>query len=410
MTPPQQNALEEGWILERERALAWWRLAFAALAMGVIQLNPSRVSHFPGLSLFSLASFLSYSIAILFLVRKNLVESARVIAITTPLDVIWIALIVVSTGGSSTPFFTYYSFPVISASLRWGIKGSLPVALVGVAIYVSIRITLAAEALGELIGIDILVVRGFYLIALACIFGYISEFEKKQNQKLLALSRTAGQVSALQERRRIMFDLHDGILQSLATLILRLENCRHRFADSNQELQTELRSMENLTRGSMNEIRQFLAGRESNPLAHGTLLKRLKDELRFLQEDLGMEAILETEPEDVDLPEEVEKEIYYLLRESLVNVTRHAHASRIELRLVRKAHALEGIIEDNGTGMNLPIAQSGQGLGLKSMTERAAKLGGELSIKSSPGSGTRISFVVPITLDSHQLASHSAAL
>ena len=212
MTPPQQNALEEGWILERERALAWWRLAFAALAMGVIQLNPSRVSHFPGLSLFSLASFLSYSIAILFLVRKNLLESARVIAITTPLDVIWIALIVVSTGGSSTPFFTYYSFPVISASLRWGIKGSLPVALVGVAIYVSIRITLAAEALGELIGIDILVVRGFYLIALACIFGYISEFEKKQNQKLLALSRTAGQVSALQERRRIMFDLHDGIL------------------------------------------------------------------------------------------------------------------------------------------------------------------------------------------------------
>ena len=340
--------------------------------------------------------------------RKNLVESARLIAITTPLDVIWIALIVVSTGGSSTPFFTYYSFPVISASLRWGIKGSLPVALVGVAIYVSIRITLAAEALGESIGIDILVVRGFYLIALACIFGYISEFEKKQNQKLLALSRTAGQVSALQERRRIMFDLHDGILQSLATLILRLENCRVRFADSNQELQTELRSMENLTRGSMNEIRQFLAGKESNPLAHGTLLKRLKDELRFLQEDLGMEAILETEPEDIDLPEEVEKEIYYMLRESLVNVTRHSHASRIELRLVRKAHALEGIIEDNGTGMNLAIAQSGQGLGLKSMTERAAKLGGELSIKSSPGSGTRISFVVPITVDSHQLASQSA--
>jgi signal transduction histidine kinase len=405
----ETTPLEEVWIHEREQALAWLRLAFAVLAIVVIQYNPARVWLFPGLSFFTLASFLLYSISIIFLMRMNLVGSVRFIAVTTPLDVFWIALILFSTGGSRTPFFTYYSFPVISASLRWGIRGSLPVAFVGAAIYAGIRITLAAETGEEPMEFDTVLVRGFYLIAIAAIFGYISEFEKKQNQKLLALSRTAGQVSALQERRRIMFDLHDGILQTLATLILRLENCRVRFADSNQELQGEMRSMENLTRGSMNEIRQFIAGKESNPLAHGTLVKRLKDELRFLQEDLGMEAILETEPEDIDLPEAVEKEIYYMLRESLVNVTRHSQASRIELRLVRNARALEGTIKDNGTGMNLATAQNGQGLGLKSMTERAAKLGGELSIKSSPGSGTRISFVVPIAVDLHQLANQSAS-
>ena len=400
MTNAGRTPLEEGWILEREQALAWLRLAFAVLAIVVIQLNPSRVALFPALSIFSLGSFLAYSMAILYIVRKNLIGSGRVIAVTTPLDVAWIASILLATGGSRTPFFTYYSFPVISASLRWGLKGSLPVAFIGVAIYAGIRITLAAEAGGEPMGIDTVVVRGFYLIALACIFGYISEFEKKQNQKLLALSRTAGQVSALQERRRIMFDLHDGILQSLATLILRLENCRGRLAGSNQEIARELSSIEEQTRNSMNEIRRFLSGKEYQSLAHGTLLQRVKEELRFLQQQLGMEAILETVPEELDLPANIESEIYYVLRESLANVTRHSQASRIELHLNLKAHALEGKIEDNGAGMQLATAQKGTGLGLMTMRDRIKKLGGELFIKSSPGSGTKISFVVPITPDS----------
>ncbi|MBM4262680.1 MAG: sensor histidine kinase [Deltaproteobacteria bacterium] len=394
-----KTPLEEGWIIEREKALAWLRLAFAILAVIVIQLNPSRVARFPALSTFSLATFLLYSTSILYLLRKNRVRSTRLILVTTPLDVLWIALIVLSTGGSRTPFFTYYSFPVISASLRWGIKGSLPVAFTGVAIYFTIRLTLRAESGGEPIGIDTVVVRCFYLIALACIFGYISEFEKRQNQKLLALSRTAGQISALQERRRIMFDLHDGILQSLATLILRLESCRGKLADrpKDSEIESDLRSMEELTRDSMNEIRQFLSGKETKPLVHGTLLKRLREELRFLQQGLNMEVILGTDPEDVDLPETVETEIYYVLREGLANVTRHSHASRIDLQLIQKIISLEGNIEDNGAGMNLASMQNGQGLGLQSMRERIKKIGGELLVKSSPGGGTKISFTVPLT-------------
>lgn len=400
MASPEKPPLEEGWIVEREKALAWLRLAFAILAIIVIQLNPSRVARFPVLSTFSLIAFLFYSVAILWLLRKNLVGSTRLIAITTPMDVAWIALIVFSTGGSRTPFFTYYSFPVISASLRWGIKGSLPVALAGVAIYFSIRLTLTAESGGEPIGIDTVVVRCFYLIALATIFGYISEFEKRQNQKLLALSRTAGQISALQERRRIMFDLHDGILQSLATLILRLERCRDRLTGSQidpEEIRADLHSMEELTRTSMNEIRQFLAGKETRPLLHGTLLARLREELRFLQQGLAMEVILETEPDDVDLPEQVETEVYYILREGLANVTRHSQASRVDLHLIQKDRRLEGEIQDNGAGMNLAVAEQGEGLGLQSMRERIKKIGGELFIKSSPGSGTKISFSVPLT-------------
>jgi signal transduction histidine kinase len=335
----------------------------------------------------------------LYFAWKHRLGSARVGAITTALDVIWIALIVYSTGGTRTPFFFYYSFPVITASLRWGIKGSLPVALVGVVVYAVMRLTLTAESGGDPIGIDTIVVRNLYLIVLAAIFGYISEFEKKQNQKVLALSRTAGQVAALQERRRIMYELHDGILQSLATLILRLEACRGRTSRSELELDQELRDIEELTRSSMKEIRQFLAGKDTQPLVHGTLTERLRDELQFLRDGLGVRAILETEPEELDLPLEVEREVYYVLREGLTNITRHSHARRAEIHLWQREKTLEGSLVDDGVGMDLQTNGDAQGVGLKSMKERIEKLGGELEIKSSPGQGTKISFSITLTSD-----------
>ena len=146
MATTGNTPLEESWFLERERAVAWLRLAFAVLAIAVIQLNPERVARFPLMSALVLGSFLIYSgIALVLVVtRKSFLSSFGSVA--TGLDVVWIALIVFSTGGTRTPFFFYYSFPVITASLRWGLRGSLPVAFIGVAIYIAIRLSLAAES------------------------------------------------------------------------------------------------------------------------------------------------------------------------------------------------------------------------------------------------------------------------
>ena len=397
MATTGSTPLEESWFLERERAVAWLRLAFAVLAIAVIQLNPERVARFPLMSALVLGSFLIYSgIALVLVVtRKSYLSSFGSVA--TGLDVVWIALIVFSTGGTRTPFFFYYSFPVITASLRWGLKGSLPVAFIGVAIYIAIRLSLAAESVDQPIGIDTIVVRSLYLIFLAGAFGYISEFEKRQNQKLLALSITAANVAVLQERRRIMFDIHDGILQSLATLILRLESTRARLPESENEAIQELQSAEELTRSTMKDIRAFLAGKTDHPIISGTLLERLQDELRFIQGGLGLEVILDCEPEKLNLPSEIERELYYVLREGLTNITRHSHASRVQFRLKQFENAIEVSLEDNGIGLDLRTAENGRGLGLRSMKERIEKLGGELALKSSPSSGTKISFSVPLT-------------
>src|ERR1700752_4963145 len=270
MAAVEKTTLEQSWLLQRERAVAWLRVGFAVLAVLVIQLNPERVALFPTLSLLSLGSFLFYSLVVLYFTERKRPSASWHGILTTSLDVVWIAVIVFSTGGTRTPFFFYYSFPVITASVRWGLKGSIPVALAGVVLYGIVRLTLAAESLEGPIGIDTLVVRSLYLIVLAGIFGYICQFERNQNQRLLTLSRTAGEVATLQERRRILFELHDGVLQSLATLILRLEGCRRRLADSQKDLIDEMQSLEDLTRDSMKEIREFLMGHATKPLIAGT--------------------------------------------------------------------------------------------------------------------------------------------
>ena len=387
MTPQDQ------WILQKERVLAWLRVGFALVAIAVIQLNPARVAGFPVLSYLSLGSFLLYSLVVLYITTRERTYSKAFGFVTTGLDLVWVSLVVFSTGGTATPFFVYYFFPMITASSRYGVKGGLSAAVAGTAIYGFIRFHFDWD---DLLGLDRFVVRSIYLFVLAYIFGFLSEFEKKQNQKLLALSKTAGEVAALEERRRITHELHDGLLQSLATLILRLEAGRRQFLDSPKELERELQSIEDDTRSSMKTIRQFLAGKETQAFPPGMFFEKLKDDLRFLRDGFGLRVILETDPEDFSLPGEIEQDLYYVLREGLMNVTRHSQASRTEVLLKQVGKSIQGNLTDDGVGFDLAQTTNGQGLGLSTMKERIKKLGGELRVDSSPGKGTRINFVLPL--------------
>lgn len=384
---------EEQWLLKKEKLLAWLRVGFALAAILVIQLNPARVARFPIVSHLSLYSFFLYSLLVLYLVTHEISGSRKIGLATTWLDLLWISVIVFSTGGSRTPFFVYYFFPVITASSRYGVKGSLAVALVGVTLYGLMRFS---PFWTRPIDIDTYIIRSVYLLVVAYIFGFISDFENKQNQRLFALSKTVGEVAVQDERRRIGRELHDRLLQTLASLILRLEACRKHLIHEPQELAQELQLMEEATRTSMEEIRGFLAGKSDHAFAPGTLVERLQEELKFLRDQLGLRAVLQSEPEELNLPQRVEQEVYYILREGLMNIARHSQASELTLSLRQTERALKGSLEDNGVGFDAARDGDGRGYGLQGMRERIEKLEGHFSLKTSPGRGTEISFAVPL--------------
>ena len=384
---------EDQWHLQKEKGLAWLRAGFALIAVLVIQLNPSRVARFPLLSYSSLLLFLLYSLVILYLTQREKANFRKIAIATTVLDLLWVSVIVFSTGGSRTPFFIYYLFPTVTASSRYGIKGGVAVSLVGATLYAFIRFGFPWE---RPLGVDVFLVRTLYLIVFAYIFGFLSEVEAKQNRKLLALSSTAAKVATLEERRRIMREIHDGLLQSLATHILRLEICRRHFLDSPMELEYELRSIEEDTRSSMNLIRQFLAGKEIQAFPPGMMLEKLKGDLKFMQDGLGIQVILETQPEYISLPETIEKDIYYVLREGLANIVRHSHASRAVISLKQANNEVTVALSDDGVGFDSNTVRPDHGFGLTSMEERIKKHGGTLRRQSIARKGTTISFTLPI--------------
>lgn len=384
---------EEQWLLQKERMLAWLRLGFSVAAIVVIQLNPARVARFPILSQIALFSFFAYSLAALYLIQKEKLGAGKIGPVTTCFDFLWVTLLVFSTGASRTPFFVFYLFPVITASSRWGVKGGLTASLVGVTLWGAVRFS---PGWPNPLGIDTFIIRSIYLVVLAYIFGFISEFENKQNQKLMALYKTASEVATQEERRRIARELHDRLLQLLASLTLRLEACRRHLLDSPAELSRELQFMEETTRGSMDEIRRFLTGQAAVAWIPGMLIEKLREEMKFLRDGLGVRAVIESEPEELTLPPEIEEETYYLLREGLMNIARHAQASQAQLQLQQVGGRIHGTLADDGVGFEPKSVTGRNGYGLITMEERIKKLGGTLTINSSPGHGTRISFSAPL--------------
>jgi signal transduction histidine kinase len=104
--------------------------------------------------------------------------------------------------------------------------------------------------------------------------------------------------------------------------------------------------------------------------------------------------------EKTNLSEEAEVTLYRIAQEGLTNVLRHAQASQVQLSLQQVEEGIQLSIEDDGIGFDpqhLPDRQRMKHLGLVSMRERAAMLGGSLDVYTAPGKGTYISIIIPTT-------------
>lgn len=209
------------------------------------------------------------------------------------------------------------------------------------------------------------------------------------------------------ERRRIARELHDSAVQSLTALVADLEYFRTRHAsqlasgEAGQEVVAKLETWQELARDSLASMRQALGGlRRQRDLDFDlrAAILSLVSELRAA----GYTVVCECDEWPAVLPFEYLSNLYYILREAVTNVCKHAHASSISLCLFVKEYCLHLSVTDNGVGMKTSsligarASQSGYQQGLIGLRERVMLLGGRLSIESTPGHGTYLTVDVPL--------------
>jgi signal transduction histidine kinase len=206
-------------------------------------------------------------------------------------------------------------------------------------------------------------------------------------RRALEASR-AGLVTAREEeRRRLRRDLHDGLGPTLAGLTLGLDTARARAAG--QPALTELLGkLKAETQRAVTDVRRIVYGLRPPALDELGLAGSLREEVGRLQlEAPALTLTLDAAADGLaELPAAVEVACYRIVTEALTNVTRHAHASRCSVR-IRLNHGLHVDVCDDGVG--LPEGWRA-GVGIASMRERVAELGGDLRIEPSLPHGTRI--------------------
>ena len=193
------------------------------------------------------------------------------------------------------------------------------------------------------------------------------------------------------ERRRIARELHDEIGQTLTGVVLQLEQLEGRAPE---ELRAELRSLEASTRAGIEEVRDLV--RRLRPEALDDF--GLRSALVSLGSDLSEHSGLRVSPRvDGDLPAlsaEDELVVYRVAQESLVNVVRHARASRAELSLRRENGAIVLRVRDDGRGIDAAGLRSGTGV--RGMRERALLVGADLEVSALRPNGTEVRLSLPV--------------
>jgi two-component system, NarL family, sensor histidine kinase UhpB len=208
--------------------------------------------------------------------------------------------------------------------------------------------------------------------------------------RLEAQRREAGR-AAIQaqerERRRIAQDLHDEVNQALTAVSLRLQAS---IEHATPELRRELTETKRLASQAMEEL--LLLARQLRPAVlddHG-LLAALHSQVRDFAEQTGINASFHSRGSMATLTPEQQLVIYRVTQEGLSNVAQHAAARNVEVELSFIGRTVLKISDDGRGFTHVNGASRNGGLGLSGMRERALLIGGQLTMWSGAGQGTRV--------------------
>lgn len=316
-------------------------------------------------------------------VAAHAVHGRRVMFVTLILDLAVLLALIARSGGVESPAMSVQLLYAIFFALLFPRDlATLPPLLVLPAVVVLPGGPPLAEEIMRLAWLAALNGVAVYVIV------YLTSREEQQTREIVALEQSLKNMAIVEERNRIARDIHDGLGASLSGVIIQAEYLLT-LTKKSEDLQSEVRELKTGAEEAIDEVRRAVSMWRDD----FQLVPQLENTCTTFTSRHKVPVELKVQGEAPRLPEAQELGVFRILQECLTNIAKHAHASRVnvEVRFGTEEIALE--IVDDGAGFD-PQKTPKNHYGLINMRERAKKAGGEVSIDSSPGKGTRVRLTV----------------
>ena len=203
-----------------------------------------------------------------------------------------------------------------------------------------------------------------------------------------------------EERRKVAYEVHDGLAQVAVAAHQRLQAFSRRFSPSSEKGRNDLDRILGLVQKTVGDSRRIIADLRPTALDDFGLGVALRQEVEELQDD-GWQVEYEEGIGDERLPAPVEVALFRVAQEALTNMRKHAQTDWVRLVLGRRQGVVELEVRDLGRGFDPDAVEGtngpGERIGLSGMRERVSLLGGKLEVRSRPGGGTSITARVPVS-------------
>ncbi len=199
-----------------------------------------------------------------------------------------------------------------------------------------------------------------------------------------------------EERKSIAREIHDELGQACTAIKMDLALIGRRTSKRQARLRSKVGSAMQLADEMIATLRRISSELRPRTLDDLGLPAALEWQAQEFEGRTGIRCRLALPPQPIALDPERSTAVFRIFQESLTNVVRHSHATRVDARLETNAEQLTFEVHDNGCGLDAEAAKIRKSLGLVGMQERALLLNGELRIEGVPGGGTTLTLRIPL--------------
>jgi PAS domain S-box-containing protein len=216
---------------------------------------------------------------------------------------------------------------------------------------------------------------------------------KRTSAELLELSSHVERVKE-EERARIAREIHDDLGGTLTAVKLELASLMNRLPAQGMDLLGRVSSIRILV-DRVIAATERIARDLRPPILDFGLTPALCWQAKEFENRLGIVCDVETEPEDVELPQELATALFRIFQEALTNVSKHAGASEVRAVLRYQGGRVSLEVMDNGRGIEAADLAKPGAFGIRGIFERCRALGGEAHVEAGPRGGTRLRVSIP---------------